>query len=403
LIRRLLIALGVLAAIALTPAAASGATRIISVYGSTTSPTCALADPCEIVHGFKDVASGGDEIVIEPGVYELGDTNVQFTDANGPLKIHGAAGALPPTITGTIWNMDLLHPSTRVSGLHLISSAPNDTPLSLTRGAVGERLVVQSGASNPGMGSCFVNNTALLRDSVCISNAMAPGGAAVQSQGCLGCFGGPETSVATIRNVTAVVNGPSGHAIRTQADGSPPGRDATLHVFNTIAYRGDVDAEAAPGAVQAKITLSHSNLGPTSTAGAAASITNDGTDQNRALQPPRLVNPPFGNFRERFGSPTIDQGTNNPANGLLDVDADRRIAGARTDIGADEFIPCVVPKLKGDTLSKAKKALNAAHCSLGRVRRKKSKRKPGRVISQKPKPATILARGAKVLVVVSKT
>ena len=405
MIRRLLIALGVLAAIAtLTPAAASGATRIISVYGSTTSPTCALANPCEIVHGFKDVASGGDEIVIEPGVYELGDTNVQFTDAKGPLKIHGAAGAPPPTITGTIWNMDLLHPSTRVSGLHLISSAPNDAPLALTRGAVGERLVVQSGASNPGMGSCFANNTALLRDSVCISNATASGGAAVQSQGCLGCFGGPETSVATIRNVTAVVNGPSGHAIRTQADGSPPGHDATLHVFNTIAYRGDVDAEAAPGAVRAKITLSHSNVGATTTTGApAASITNDGTDQNRALQPPRLVNPPFGDFRERFGSPTIDHGASNPANGLLDFDGDRRIAGSRTDIGADEFIPCVVPKLKGDTLSKAKKALNTAHCRLGRVTRKKSKKKPGRVISQKPKPGTILSNGAQVSVAVSKT
>lgn len=396
---------GILATLVLvSPVGAVAARRYISVYGSATSTICALGDPCEIVHGFKDVASGGDEIVIEPGVYELGDTNVQFTDAKGPLRIHGAVGAPPPTIAGTIWNMDLFHASTRVSRLRLIASAANDVPLALSGGAVGERLVVQSGASNSGMGSCFVNNGALLRDSLCISNATASGGAAVQSQGCLGCFGSPETSVATIRNVTAVVNGPSGHAIRTQADGSPPGHDATLHVFNTIAYRGDVDAEVAPGAIQAKITLSHSNVGATTATGApAASVTTDGTDQNQALLPPRFFNPPSGDFRVRAGSPTIDHGANNPANGLLDFDGDRRIAGVRTDIGADEFIPpCVVPKLKGKTLSNATKSLKAHHCRLGSVRRKKSTTKPGRVISQQPKPGRVLAGGARVAVVLAK-
>jgi len=63
---------------------------------------------------------------------------------------------------------------------------------------------------------------------------------------------------------------------------------------------------------------------------------------------------------------------------------------------------CVVPKLKGKKLGKAKKALRAADCKLGKVKRKKTKGKPGRVISQKPRPGKVLRPHAKVAVVVSK-
>ena len=63
---------------------------------------------------------------------------------------------------------------------------------------------------------------------------------------------------------------------------------------------------------------------------------------------------------------------------------------------------CVVPKLKGKKLGKAKKALRRADCRLGKVTRKTSKGKPGRVIRQKSKPGKILRPRAKVAVVVSK-
>ena len=63
---------------------------------------------------------------------------------------------------------------------------------------------------------------------------------------------------------------------------------------------------------------------------------------------------------------------------------------------------CLVPKVKGKTLAAAKSALTQAHCSAGKVTKKFSKVKRGRVISQRPKPGTNLAAGAKVNLVISK-
>jgi beta-lactam-binding protein with PASTA domain len=63
---------------------------------------------------------------------------------------------------------------------------------------------------------------------------------------------------------------------------------------------------------------------------------------------------------------------------------------------------CVVPKLKGKTLKAAKRMLTKAHCKPGRITKKFSRVKKGRVISQKPKPGKHLAAGAKVNLVVSK-
>jgi hypothetical protein len=64
---------------------------------------------------------------------------------------------------------------------------------------------------------------------------------------------------------------------------------------------------------------------------------------------------------------------------------------------------CIVPKLKGKTLRKAKRLLKKAGCTLGRVKRREApNKKPGRVLSQRPKPGTVKPLGAQVRVVVSK-
>lgn len=64
---------------------------------------------------------------------------------------------------------------------------------------------------------------------------------------------------------------------------------------------------------------------------------------------------------------------------------------------------CLVPKLKGKSLKKAKRALKAHDCSVGKIRRAFSpKVKKGRVISQRPKPHKLLRHGAKVNFTVSK-
>jgi hypothetical protein len=66
-------------------------------------------------------------------------------------------------------------------------------------------------------------------------------------------------------------------------------------------------------------------------------------------------------------------------------------------------VRCVVPNLKGKTLSSAKKKLASAHCRTGRVTTVRSANvAKGRVISQKPGAGTKLKAGAKVDLVVSR-
>ena len=80
------------------------------------------------------------------------------------------------------------------------------------------------------------------------------------------------------------------------------------------------------------------------------------------------------------------------------VDVTVTTAGAQSPrSSADRFTfnqVCVVPKLKGKTLKKAKKALKTAHCRLGEVKPKGET--TGKVKKQKPKAGTVLPVGSKV-------
>jgi uncharacterized repeat protein (TIGR01451 family) len=58
---------------------------------------------------------------------------------------------------------------------------------------------------------------------------------------------------------------------------------------------------------------------------------------------------------------------------------------------------CVVPKLRGLTLKKARARIKRAHCTVGKITRKRSiKSKRGKVLAQKPKPGKRLSPAARV-------
>src|SRR5215211_7566074 len=63
---------------------------------------------------------------------------------------------------------------------------------------------------------------------------------------------------------------------------------------------------------------------------------------------------------------------------------------------------CVVPRLRGRTLKRAKTALTRAHCSLGKVRRVRSAARRGVVVGQRPRAGIRKARGAKVALRISR-
>ena len=64
---------------------------------------------------------------------------------------------------------------------------------------------------------------------------------------------------------------------------------------------------------------------------------------------------------------------------------------------------CAVQNVKGQTVPAAKRTIARVNCRVGATRRAYSKGvKKGRVISQKPKPGTVLPSGGKVGLVVSR-
>jgi beta-lactam-binding protein with PASTA domain len=64
-------------------------------------------------------------------------------------------------------------------------------------------------------------------------------------------------------------------------------------------------------------------------------------------------------------------------------------------------VRCVVPRLIGMTLLRAKRRIRARHCSVGRIRRQRSRR-VGRVIAQFPQAGAIRARGYRVQLVIGR-
>jgi beta-lactam-binding protein with PASTA domain len=64
-------------------------------------------------------------------------------------------------------------------------------------------------------------------------------------------------------------------------------------------------------------------------------------------------------------------------------------------------VRCVVPRLKGKTVAKARTLLRRAHCALGRVSYARSRVRRGLIVSQRPGAGAARLRGTKVKVVVS--
>jgi subtilisin family serine protease len=86
------------------------------------------------------------------------------------------------------------------------------------------------------------------------------------------------------------------------------------------------------------------------------------------------------------------------------LNACKALGLARCDIGASRTPPaCVVPRVVGRTLMRAKRSIVRSHCRTGRVRRVYSGRiRKGRVVLQAPRAGTRLPNGGRVHLTVSR-
>jgi hypothetical protein len=77
-------------------------------------------------------------------------------------------------------------------------------------------------------------------------------------------------------------------------------------------------------------------------------------------------------------------------------------ASITVDVPGSPKAPCIVPKVKGKKLGKAKRLIADAGCALGKVKKRGSKKPKGTVLKQSPKPGTDAGVGGKVKLTVAR-
>jgi hypothetical protein len=318
--------------------AAASASTVFATPSPDATHDCSQAHPCDIGTA---VASGpGTEVVVLPGTYSV--STVLF--AGNAVDIHGVDGQPRPRIVSTYpfgalqlfgANATLRHVEIETTGAVAVEF----------EGAGQLMQDVIATATDPGASSCdpvAASGTVTLRNSIC------RGGNRGVGTSCNGCH-----ETVTLRNVTSV------GATYGLAFESAPGSASTFTVnaTNVIARHtsgagADVRAAAGSTNTDVAINLDHSNYAtrdqvPCGTLPCTATVTDPATADNQIMLP-LFVDAPGGNFHQAAGSPTIDAGVNDPANGVADIDGEARQIGALTDIGADERPPDVtVPPVGG--------------------------------------------------------
>jgi hypothetical protein len=321
----------VLAAFAvLAPAAFAGpGTYYASPTGGGTK--CESAAPCLLTTAVEE-ASNEDAVILEPGTYTL-TADVSISEA---IEFGGQPGAAPPVIATNGHNVRVNQGvDARVHDLRVEGTAA----FQLFSG-VGERIFESfTGTANE---ACEMTDGASLVDSVCWAHDGGPSATA----SAIGMSDAGKSTTMTLRNDTAIDSDASGEAIRTETNGTNP--RLVVEATNVIARAaGHFDIEMILGGKGSTMEVKLTNSNYATVVGEAASlatITAPGMNGNQTAAP-TFVAAAEGDFRELGGSPTIDAGLTEAANGPLAVGGEERTLAAClggpavTDIGAYEFVP----------------------------------------------------------------
>lgn len=146
-------------------------------------------------------------------------------------------------------------------------------------------------------------------------------------------------SVAHLDSVTAVAHGlEGGTALFVEATKTRP---ATLVAVNTIAHGDahDLIVHSEPAAEPTEVALARAEMLHSNFRGGVRGVRVGGNSQVAQLKTvnaePLFAGP--GDYREAYGSPTIDTGMPDNASGATDLGNEPRVSGAAMDIGAYEF------------------------------------------------------------------
>ena len=314
------------AVILVLPASGQAGVRHASPTGAGSE--CSELNPC-LLETAVGGAVAGDEIVVAPGIHALGTTLGPAV----PLTIHGTVGLPRPRIVAPTGSPALDSGATlSISDLTLESvDASSAGTVSLAGdNSIAERVeVVATSSGAPAAIAMRPGNGVVVRDS--LLRASSPTDAEALF------YQATAPSSVTLRNVTAVASAPhSSIALHIFATAAAP--TATIEAVNVIADAGIDLLATADSASRSLINLFNSNFnsGDCDSDSATGGTTCGSGNQ---FLPPQFVNAAAGDFRQGAGSPTIDAGVTDPANGPLDLDGNGRTANGRTDIGAYEHQP----------------------------------------------------------------
>jgi len=157
----------------------------------------------------------------------------------------------------------------------------------------------------------------------------------------------------------------------------------------------------APAGRTAIVPFSFQYAG-TATPAAHFTFTATTTVPGTAAKPsPPSLTPPSNSTKAVKASVALPLGTP-PGTYSVTLKAALKNGQTRSGTGKLTVTPaCKVPKLKGRSRRRATKALERAHCTLGKVTRRHSKRRRGRVIRQSPPAGTTLPGESPVAIVLS--
>jgi hypothetical protein len=313
---------------AVFPASALGATRYASPGGVAVG-SCGQPEACSLAYAIT-AATGGDEVVVGPGTYPVATA----IEAAVPLTVRGAAGQARPRIVGAreVTPLKSGEPLT-LSNLTIESTESGEGSLfAYADGDVFDHLeLIATGkdalALRPGLHWT-------LTDSLLVARGEAAFGLFLQGVG---------AGLATMRNDTVIGEGDKTVGVSIYATAPALVQIQATNVIVDAAIAAEAGGTSGSST---SIAFDHSDVQGT-TSGAVTSTA-------AQTAPPKFVDPAAGNYREASGSPTIDAGVNDPANGSTDLDGNTRLLPgsisctapdppATTDMGAYEFVPVAPP------------------------------------------------------------
>jgi hypothetical protein len=325
--------------LAIAPSLARATQRFASPKSIGAGDCASAATACKIQKAFSSAATG-DEVILagNEGSYGTPSTPITSTLQHSGvygLYVHGAAGQPRPLIYSSAatamrflgWSAGKGFTVSDIDLEHLKAGAGIEGGSGLEVSGAVDHVLVHSTAS-----SDYVCNlagskegTVSIIDSACIGDEPSDYGLFEQSEG--------SSAVAnvTLRNDTFEAPAQGSFGIAASSEGIATDVSAT-NVIAHGAFR-DLDAFQVNDA-SVTLALDHSNYA-TVQSESGTSITPPATATNQAT-PPVFADAASDDFHEAPGSPTIEAGANEEANGSTDLDGDRRTIGPSTDIGAYE-------------------------------------------------------------------